>query len=215
MTPKIAVFFDGGGVLFDDMCLKMLIESIRQVHGDSFTQQDLQLLLQTKAHVWKKYETNNLSEQDFWSYILESTPALSHESVPSLIKKIRTSRMIPFYGTLSIAQDLRKDGHFVGIISNHSVDWFNFAWSKFELQLVFPKENVVTSFNLKTAKPNEKIFLHAKEIAANAGFPNPFFVDDKILNVEVANSLGFKGIHFDSRKDNHLALRQKLGMSLP
>lgn len=215
MTPKIAVFFDGGGVLFDDMCLKMLLESIHQVHGDSFTQEDHQRLVQTKAKVWKQYETRVISEREFWSYILKHTPALSHESVTSLVKKIRTTRMIPFYGTISIAQDLRKDGHFVGVISNHSVDWFNFVWSKFELQLVFPKENVVTSFDVKTAKPDEKIFLYAKKIALDAGFPSPFFVDDKLLNVETATKLGFQGVHFDSRKDNHLVLRQKLGMSLP
>ena len=68
-------------------------------------------------------------------------------------------------------------------------------------------EHVAVSGHLKMAKPAPEIYLHLLEIIGQPA-ENCAFIDDSIANIEAAERLGMKGVHFRNDGTTAARLRQ-------
>ena len=85
----------------------------------------------------------------------------------------------------------------MGIISNAlpSLDW---SFDTLKIRKYF--QNIIISAYEGVDKPNKAIYvLGVKKLGCK--FEECIFIDDKIENVEAAESLGMKGFYLDRKKD--------------
>lgn len=105
------------------------------------------------------------------------------------------------FGVIQETHDLMLQlatNHSIGILSNVSVDVFNYIKYK-ELIPNILYDSIVLSAKLKLIKPEKEIF----DIAlSRSGYKpeNILFIDDSKDNIEAARSLGWNGIVFDTKK---------------
>lgn len=89
----------------------------------------------------------------------------------------------------------------LGVISNAypSMDW---VFDNLNIRKYF--DSITISAFVGECKPNENIYKIALN-SLNVNAEECIFIDDKIINVETAEILGFRGIHLD-RKINDLGI---------
>ena len=100
----------------------------------------------------------------------------------------------PISGTVAILKQLKqKETYNLLALTNWSNETFPVALERFEFLNDF--EGIVVSGDEKTRKPHKKIY----EITLDRYHITPekaVFIDDNIDNIEAANQMGIKGIHF-------------------
>ena len=90
-----------------------------------------------------------------------------------------------------------KKYHLVAICSNNNWEGYLAHEKKYGWDEIFDAEVLSGKYGIQ--KPNKKIYqILLKELGVKP--KNCVFVDDKIENIEAAESLGIKGIHFTSYK---------------
>jgi putative hydrolase of the HAD superfamily len=120
------------------------------------------------------YQTRNFSKDDFRDFMFEQS---------SLIEG-----SIEFFKSLKVRNHLK-----VIAVNNEALELNNFRIHKFSLAQLF--DAFVSSCNVHLRKPDVEIFQMACEIA-HASPRNILFIDDRLMFVEVAISLGIHGYHF-------------------
>ena len=98
--------------------------------------------------------------------------------------------------TVRLAASLRAAGYQIGILSNTCEAHWEFANGRFSIlaQLFSP---VITSYEVKSMKPEQKIY----EIAAERAGAEPhqlLFMDDRQENVDGAREQGWSALHFEN-----------------
>jgi phosphoglycolate phosphatase-like HAD superfamily hydrolase len=58
---------------------------------------------------------------------------------------------------IEVARKIKESGFTVGIMSNHSVEWFDSISSKFNLGSIFPQQTTIVSQAVGAAKPDAAI----------------------------------------------------------
>ncbi len=97
--------------------------------------------------------------------------------------------------TVEVLKNLKDSGCFLCALSNWSAETFPLMKKRFEFLDWF--EIIVLSGEEKIAKPDPVIYnILLEKIKRNAN--ECLFIDDAPENIETANSLGFKTIHFHS-----------------
>ncbi|MFI1743877.1 HAD family hydrolase [Thalassobellus sediminis] len=108
-------------------------------------------------------------------------------------------------GTVKILDALIKSNNFkVVALTNWSNETFPIAKKHFEFLTWF--DGIVVSGDEKTRKPFKEIY----EITLNRFNINPektIFIDDNLRNIEAANALKIKGIHFKNPEQLQKALK--------
>ena len=197
---EYAIIFDIGGVIATDLHKPLLME----IANDRYPPLERSNILRAADRPWNRIKIDsNYSEDRFWEEVI----ANGHlgESVPELKCLVR-KRMRVFRDTVKVAENLRTQGYRVGILSNHAKPWFEELCTRFRLYDLFDKEISVVSYAIGVAKPDKKAYEvlleRLKKNISDFDTKKCIFVDDKIENVEVANSMGVIGIQFDSRIDH-------------
>lgn len=120
------------------------------------------------------YRSRNFSKEDFKTFMFEQSS--------------------PIEGSLEFFKSLKVRNHLKVIaVNNEALELNNFRIHKFRLSQLF--DAFVSSCNVHLRKPDVEIFQMACEIA-HTPQRNTLFIDDRLMFVEVALSLGIHGYHF-------------------
>jgi putative hydrolase of the HAD superfamily len=120
------------------------------------------------------YRARNFSKDDFKTFMFDQSS--------------------PIEGSIEFFKSLKVQHHLKVIaVNNEALELNNFRIHKFKLAQLF--DAFVSSCNVHLRKPDVEIFRMACEIAHTAP-RNILFIDDRLMFVEVAISLGIHGYHF-------------------
>jgi putative hydrolase of the HAD superfamily len=120
------------------------------------------------------YTSRNFSKEDFKTFMFEQSSPIEGS--------------IEFFTSLKVRNRLK-----VIAVNNEALELNNFRIHKFRLSQLF--DAFVSSCNVHLRKPDVEIFQMACEIAHTPP-RNILFIDDRLMFVEVAVSLGIHGYHF-------------------
>lgn len=120
------------------------------------------------------YHARNFTKEDFKNFMFEQSS--------------------PIEGSVDFFKSLKAEHHLKVIaVNNEARELNNFRIHKFRLAQLF--DAFVSSCNVHLRKPDVEIFHLACEIA-HVPPRNILFIDDRLMFVEVAISLGIHGYHF-------------------
>lgn len=120
------------------------------------------------------YRKRNFSKEDFKTFMFEQSS--------------------PIEGSIEFFKSLKAHNHLKVIaLNNEALELNNYRIHKFRLSQLF--DAFVSSCNVHLRKPDVEIFQMACEIAHTPP-RNILFIDDRLMFVEVAISLGIHGYHF-------------------
>lgn len=127
------------------------------------------------------------------------------ESVEELKKRLRES-IVCYEHVRDVAVALHKQGFALGIMSNHSTEWFDYIASTFKFAEFCPPHRTIVSQTVNAAKPSAAIMEKLYE-SFQQDFPaikkeQVIFLDDTAANIKAAEDYGFKGIEYDARLQN-------------
>jgi 2-haloacid dehalogenase len=126
-----------------------------------------------------------------------------NESVDQMKQFLRDS-LDAYPYTIATAAKINKNCKIpIGILSNHSEEWFAAIADKFKFHDTFlDKDLIVVSQAVALAKPDQKIFdlmfQRLKAVSPDIQPPEVLFIDDKTNNVDAAIKYGFHGFEFDA-----------------
>lgn len=146
---------------------------------------------------WKDLHTGDIEEPDFWRKIgglMDFTPPERE----SIWKDAMKEKYIEREGMLPLIENLRKRNYKTGLLSNAEVN----VVKLFEEMPHFNKlfDTAVFSCSINMAKPDREIYEYTlDQLGAKA--EESVFIDDKLENIEGAEKLGIKGIHFKGYED--------------
>jgi 2-haloacid dehalogenase len=192
------IIFDLGGVLIDWNPEYVFREVIPDAERRRFFFENI------CTHDWN-------IEQDAGRPLAEATELLVNEH-PEWESEIRDyygrwEEMLgePIRPTVELLDELRtQNGHRLLALTNWSGETFPVALSKYDFLHWF--EGIVVSGDEKTRKPFADIY----QILLNRYKVNPsqaVFIDDSLKNVEGAEAVGVKGIHFQGTENLRDALQ--------
>jgi 2-haloacid dehalogenase len=108
-------------------------------------------------------------------------------------------------GTVRILKQLKQAGYSLYGLSNWSAETFPYARKKYDfLDLL---DDIVISGEVGYIKPDPEIF---RIILEKIGRPAQecLFIDDSLININQAQKMGFKTIHFQSPEQLEMSLRE-------
>ena len=98
-------------------------------------------------------------------------------------------------GTIEIARALKNAGWQIYLLSNFSVEKFSIIHTRYEFLNLF--DDIIISGEHKLVKPDPAIYrLTLQRIKRDP--QECIFIDDSLQNIETADELGFRTIHFQS-----------------
>ena len=185
------IFFDIGGVLID-----IHPERTYQYLSDSA---DIDISTIEKKFPWgahDKYERGMLSNEEWFQAYKESLPqpcCLKSSDFWNAWKILLGKEK----NTVQILDSL-KQKYFIWLLSNTNSKHIQ---DEIEKRYLFPKliDGTVYSFDVGQRKPEKKIYKIAVHLAS-AKPQECLFIDDLVENIQAAESVGIKGIHFKSSR---------------
>jgi len=195
-----AVVFDCGGVLVED-CPTLCFVHLAQRYPES-ERARVKNGHQNNYSSWNKFKIDkSFREVDYWKEVIAHDKL--NESVDDMKKFLRDS-LLPYSPAIEVARHLKAKGIPVGIMSNHSEEWFDAIAHKFGFYDIFDPKLVVVSQAVAAAKPDTAIMdVLVQRLAVLPGLHKNevLFIDDKKANVEAAQQYGFKAFVHDAGKD--------------
>ena len=189
MSEIKCIIFDWGGVLIDNP-VEDFIQECSKVIGVKVDQ-----LKSAYAEFAYQFERGLIEEKDLWKKIGKK-----------LNVKIRSENSIwydcfktiysPRDDIFNLANDLKKNGYLVALLSNTEIPAMNFFndqhYKMFDYKVFSCKEG--------EAKPEPelyKILLNKISVPAK----QTLFIDDKLENVETARKLNMNAVQYDDKHD--------------
>jgi len=142
-----------------------------------------------------------VSEDDYCDNIIKDNewPVSAEE-----LKVIIRSNFAEIPGTCQIAEDLKKAGYGLVLLSVHAREWIEYCRDNFSFEDLF-EEKAFYSFDRGCQKPDPQAFKDVlEEIKAHP--EECLFIDDSEANIKSAENLGIKAILFKGADD----LREEL-----
>lgn len=191
MSKIQLVLFDIGGVLVNwkDAWLYHVVSERFGIHKKTLTQECEKEIM--------NLHTGKILENDFWRKIGKKINSSELQKVrKSLIHDTFKEKAKLNNSILKMVERIQENEIKVGVLSNlekttHSILVEFGLLDGFEFQFY--------SHKIGYAKPDKRLF---KYVINNVPFkPSAlFFIDDKISNVQTANSIGIKSIHYSNSK---------------
>lgn len=166
-------------------------------------------LILSSYDLWNKFKSDpSYSEEDYWNDIIRREDL--NETVDSLKLKF-IDAIVGYQNVIGIAMNLYQNGYKTGILSNHSISWFEAIKKKLSLNKSFDDSNVIISQAVKVAKPNREIYEHLVSIFPDIQPNDIIFFDDKQANVDAAKELGISAYKYNSLTDQEDKIWEILG----
>jgi putative hydrolase of the HAD superfamily len=191
-------------VLFDigEVIVKWRDTWLYHVVSEKFSIPEKTLTIECEKEIVNLH-TGKIHENEFWRKIGKKTNSLELQKVrKSLIYDIFKEKAKLNIPILKIVQSIQESKIKVGVLSNlekttHTILEEFGLLDRFEFQFY--------SHKIGFAKPDKRLF---KYVLDNVPFSSSeiFFIDDKISNVRIANSIGIKSVQHENAKK----LRQDL-----
>jgi FMN phosphatase YigB (HAD superfamily) len=215
------IIFDLGGVLVNDFVAPLQEHLSRQFQ---LSQERSAVLRTLCKQLWCQMKKSPEPTQRFFfrqllNHFPEFSP-LTEDDLFGLMSNQLSHRVFP--ETVSFVEKLARSGSWqLGVLSNHSHDWYGAGSRWFEalleafgLHRVFTDDRIVVSSHVvKASKPNRAIYqVLLDRIQAITPGTHPsqvLFVDDKQENVEAARALGLRAFCFDGRREPHCRLAER------
>jgi len=149
------------------------MEDRHQLTFDTYEEGDLTLNEYLKRVVF--YETRKFSEEDFTKFIFKQS--------------------LPYHDTIAFFKELKNRYHLKIIaLSNEGRELNAFRVKKFKLNEIF--DAFISSSFVHHRKPDATIFCIASDISQTAP-EHSLYIDNTLMFVKVAQSIGMKGIHYE------------------
>lgn len=194
------VFFDAGGVLHEDES-ETIRRRIAQVLGVDYEQ--YQDLIQTSVE--DLLMTGVVSEQELIELLADHAGVPVPKQTEGVIEACLREHYRTHAETYALAAEVRAAGHMVGIISNTS----SYHYKVWALDVEPRFTPIILSHEVKFRKPRPEIFKLALQAAACKP-EEAFFTDDRFENVQAAQRLGMRAVHYENPRQLRQALRAAL-----
>ncbi|MDQ3099482.1 MAG: HAD family phosphatase [bacterium] len=181
-----AVLFDVGGVIIP--YLDILI--------DNDIKRTLNLTNEQFAFAWEscvdELIIGKISEPQFWNNVICLTNCSKVFHSESLFLREYKKKLVVNKEILKLVLQLKQQNYKVAVLSNSILP--HSSYNK-RIGLYDPFDSIILSDEVGMMKPNPAIFIHAlSKLGIN---PNEsIFIDDKLENVDAANSIGIYGIQY-------------------
>nr|CAG4716250.1 unnamed protein product [Naegleria fowleri] len=234
-TRKKFIIFDMGGVLIStdfNNCIKTIYRENQitfQKHQP--TAPSVEDLLELLKKQFSQYKIGAITEDEFWGVFFEQY--FNHQeyyfhgkliTLDYLKEQFRKEFIIPFYNGLALAEEIREKQKknqtqlSIGIMSNHSKEWFPYCVERWKLDTLFVEPLLIVNSSdddVQCGKPKPRIMEQLMNRIRKAGYENVepsdiAFIDDKQANVDAAIQYGMKGICWHGKKQHLNELIQEL-----
>jgi FMN phosphatase YigB (HAD superfamily) len=178
-----ALFWDIGGVLFDDIEAPM-IKYISKEYALDFN-----FVMKVRHKWWKLYATNKITEREYWRGLLKEINI--QKPIETFIQLPYTKYIIPKEEMIKLTIKIKLPQY---ITSDHSMNWFNFAKQK--TNFIDNFEKAFLSFDLGILKSRKFYEIVLKDCSFK---PEDVLIIDnskKIINLVVR--MGFNAIQFQN-----------------
>jgi FMN phosphatase YigB (HAD superfamily) len=174
------IFWDFGGVIIED--------NVQTAFKESGVPYD-----EAARSAWRRHRLGLTTQDEFYKeamhpHVYSFFGALVRRKAGELMR-IKTDGALPIVKAL--AGKVRQ-----GAISNHSREWGEYIVRQWKLRELL--DPIIISADVGLDKSSEHIFRHALN-KAGAAAERTLFIDDKLENVNLARSIGMKGIHYEGR----------------
>lgn len=180
------VIFDLGGVLSSDA------DDFKKTFKEVLTKTGLPF--KKVSSIWSQHWPQvRLGKEDLKIVWQEISSQAKKDINPQMLSEIYTKNVSLNKPVFNLAKSLKKKGLQIVILSNESKEGFEAKVNKFKLSLVF--DRLFCSAYLGLAKPDLKIFqLALTDLKLKSG--QILYIDDEKSNLEAAQKLGIKTIHY-------------------
>ncbi len=193
-----AIIFDFGGVCFYPGTSNQLLKEAL-LNSDLPKIKIISLILNQKKRAEIKkcvdiFNAGKISEEKFWLKIKKITKYNFDENK---IKKLIISLNKPIKETIDVLKKLKKK-YKLGLLTNNN-SWLEEIDKKYKFSKYF--DVIVNSYDVKTIKPNKKIYYIILE-KLQLDPEECIFIDDQKENVKAAREIGMNAIIY--RNAGHL-----------
>ena len=196
------IFFDWGYTLAGsfkntDYEIKIILDKYNLIWEDIF-------------QYWKNYQLllslGKINEEQIY-HDLSILLKISKEDLQKIDRLLRESHIVDD-DTVETIKTLKKQGYYLGIISNNSQKNVDYILERDNLAQYFDK--VIVSETIKERKPNLKVYLTAFENITPEDFSKILFVSDKFVEDLVSvKILGVKTAWLKSKVNNEWKKEEK------
>jgi putative hydrolase of the HAD superfamily len=141
-----------------------------------------------------KFERGEISQEDFLHYLMDKT---SFQGDIDSMAHIWSDIFNPMEDNIKLAHEL--SAHYpLGLISNINETHFEFVESRYDFLGIFTSKTY--SHLVGSRKPEMDIYKCALD-SFGIQAENALFIDDMLINIEAARSLGMHAVHFTETTD--------------
>jgi epoxide hydrolase-like predicted phosphatase len=179
------IIFDFGGVIGREVGFDVLSEKLHKKYKVS--KETLKELITT---YWEKARIGSISSDKFWYALavdLKRNPEEIRNDFMVMSNKINNEMVY-------LIQKLRSRYKLV-LLSNHIEDWLEEIINENSLRDLF--DLIVTSYDMKIAKPDERLFAFIKN-KLHVAYNECLVIDDLEKNTSAAKSLGMKTVLYNN-----------------
>lgn len=179
-------------IIFDigEVYLQLLVGSAKYI------QQKTDALV-SETYFYEKFDPlmlGQITEDEYWEAMIKKNSwNISIEDLKESVRK----NFKEVRGTRKIIEELRQKGYKLALLSNHVKEWVEYCELTYNYHKLFHK--AIYSYKVGISKPNKEIFqILLKKLKVKP--EECLFIDDYIKNIESAQELGMRTIHFTSSK---------------
>jgi FMN phosphatase YigB (HAD superfamily) len=149
------VAFDVGGVIAENMSWIRELRKFVEVK-----EEQVEAIEAVRKRQWNIIKTTrDYPIETFWREILQAGGYTEAQVTWQQLNESLRGGFRVFPSTLSVVEKLCEDGYTVGVISNHSTEWFKETMAHHNALDYFPnKDLVVVSCDVGVGKPHRGIF---------------------------------------------------------
>ena len=195
------IIFDAGNVLVD-------VRWNEVMQGLGFDEKVAKRVTIATVHsdMWKEYDRSACSDEELIASFVANDPELEREI--RLFMEHESEAIVGFSYAKDWVKSFKEKGYNCYILSNYSKS--THEKTKAERSYEEYIDGAIYSWQVQMVKPEPEIY---RELLMRYGLvpEECVFLDDNLLNIEVARQLGVCAIHFTTKEDSEAELR-KLGV---
>jgi putative hydrolase of the HAD superfamily len=179
-----AIVFDIGGVVTAHGRLKRLSEHISKTTG-----MNPEVIEELVHKYWKLWVIDKINEEQFYNQIIKEL------KIKTSWKKIRIPESKINYADNKIINMIKKlkKKYITAALTNDVKEWFEEKIADYDLLGLF--NQIITSYETKTAKPERKIYeIMLQKTGMKA--EECVFIDNEKDNLEIPKKMGMKTVHY-------------------
>jgi len=180
------IVFDIGNVLIDFKPLEYLNSNLQNIPLSERIYTEMFRSLE-----WIQLDQGTITEEDAIKSVCCQYPE-DAEAITNVMENWY-SLLTPIEGSVDILYKLRAASYKTYILSNYHIKSFEHIFSKYDFFSLF--DGMVVSAKVKCLKPDAQIF-HCLTGEYGIIPSESLFIDDTMENIDAAENLGFKAIHF-------------------